>query len=58
MWTFGKRNARIKFTQILKMQSPSPTDVRIAEIAKIAETKGDIAALQQHLREMIEGGGV
>jgi len=55
MWTFGKRNARIKFTQILKMQSPSPTDVRIAEIAKIAETKGDIAALQQHLREMIEG---
>jgi hypothetical protein len=37
------------------MQSPSPADVRIAEIAKIAETKGDIAALRQHLKAVIEG---
>jgi len=37
------------------MQSPSPNDARIAEIAKIAETKGDIVALQQHVKEVIEG---
>jgi hypothetical protein len=37
------------------MQSPSPNDARIAEIAKIAETKSDIAALQQHVKEVIEG---
>jgi hypothetical protein len=37
------------------MQSPSPNDVRIAEIAKIAGTKGDIAALQRHLKEVLEG---
>src|SRR5258708_2339929 len=37
------------------MQSPSSTDSRIAEFAKLAETKGDIASLQQHLREVVEG---
>lgn len=37
------------------MQSPSPNDARIAEIAKIAETKSDIVALQQHVKEVIEG---
>jgi hypothetical protein len=37
------------------MQSPSSTDSRIAEFAKLIETKGDIASLQQHLREVIEG---
>jgi len=42
-------------TQTFKMQSPSPNDARIAEIAKIAETKSDIVALQQHVKEVIEG---
>jgi hypothetical protein len=37
------------------MQSPSSTDSRIAEIAKIAENKGGLASLQQHLKEVIEG---
>ncbi len=37
------------------MQSPSPNDARIAEIAKIAETKSDIAALQEHVKEVTEG---
>ena len=37
------------------MLSPSSTDIRIAEIAKIAETKGGLASLQQHLKEVIEG---
>jgi hypothetical protein len=37
------------------MLSPSSTDTRIAEIAKIAETKGGLASLQQHLKEVIEG---
>jgi hypothetical protein len=37
------------------MLSPSSTDSRIAEIAKIAETKGGLASLQQHLKEVIEG---
>ena len=41
--------------QTFKMQSPSPNDTRIAEIAKIAETKSDIAALQHHVKEVIEG---
>jgi len=37
------------------MQSPSPNDARIAEIAKIAETKSDLVALRQHVKEVIEG---
>ena len=37
------------------MLSPSSTDTRIAEIAKIAETKGSLASLQQHVKEVIEG---
>jgi hypothetical protein len=32
-----------------------PIDVREAEIAKIAESKEDLAALRHHLREIIEG---
>jgi hypothetical protein len=42
-------------SQIFYMLSPSSTDTRIAEIAKIAETKGGLASLQQHLKEVIEG---
>jgi hypothetical protein len=34
---------------------PSPNDVRIAGISKIAETKADTAALHHHLKEVIEG---
>jgi hypothetical protein len=34
---------------------PSPNDVRIAGISKITETKADIAALHQHLKEVVEG---
>jgi hypothetical protein len=41
--------------QNLDMQTPSTTDSRIAEFAKLLETKGDIASLQQHLKEVIEG---
>jgi hypothetical protein len=37
------------------MQTPTTTDSRIAEFAKLIETKGDIASLQQHLKEVIEG---
>jgi hypothetical protein len=37
------------------MQTPSTTDSRIAEFAKLIETKGDIASLQVHLKEVIEG---
>jgi hypothetical protein len=37
------------------MQLPSTTDSRIAEFAKLIETKGDIASLQEHLKEVIEG---
>jgi len=37
------------------MQLPSTTDSRIAEFAKLIEHKGDIASLQQHLKEVIEG---
>src|ERR1700719_825035 len=37
------------------MQPPSTTDARIADFAKLIETKGDIASLQHHLREVIEG---
>jgi hypothetical protein len=37
------------------MQTPLTTDSRIAEFAKLLETKGDIAFLQQHLKEVIEG---
>jgi hypothetical protein len=42
-------------SQISDMLSPSSTDTRIAEIAKIAETKGGLASLQQHLKDVIEG---
>jgi len=42
-------------SQISDMQPPSSTDSRIAEFAKLTETKGDIASLQRHLREVIEG---
>lgn len=45
-------NRTLRFSD---MQSPSSTDSRIAEFAKLSETKGDIASLQQHLREVIEG---
>jgi|GEM_PF-661275 len=41
--------------QISDMLSSSSTDTRIAEIAKITETKGGLASLQQHLKEVIEG---
>ena len=34
---------------------PSPNDARIAGISKITETKADVAALQQHLKEVVEG---
>jgi hypothetical protein len=37
------------------MQAPSTTDFRIAEFAKLVETKGDVASLQRHLKEVIEG---
>ena len=37
------------------MQPPSTTDARIADFAKLIETKGDIASLQRHLKEVIEG---
>jgi hypothetical protein len=37
------------------MQPPSAIDARIADFAKLIETKGDIASLQHHLKEVIEG---
>jgi hypothetical protein len=37
------------------MPLPSTTDARIADFAKLIETQGDIASLQQHLKEVIEG---
>ena len=37
------------------MQLPSTTDSRIAEFAKLTGHKGDIASLQHHLKEVIEG---
>jgi hypothetical protein len=37
------------------MQLPSTTDSRIAEFAKLSEHKADIASLQHHLKEVIEG---
>jgi hypothetical protein len=46
---------RESYSQIFDMLSPSSTDTRIAEIAKIAETKGGLASLQQHVKEVIEG---
>jgi hypothetical protein len=46
---------RESYFQIPHMQLPSTTDSRIAEFAKLTENKGDIASLQQHLREVIEG---
>jgi len=46
---------RESFSQTFPMQTPSITDSRIAEFARLIETKGDIASLQQHLKEVIEG---
>jgi hypothetical protein len=46
---------RESFSQTFNMQTPSVTDSRIAEFAKLIETKGDIASLQLHLKEVIEG---
>ena len=46
---------RESYSQIFDMLSPSSTDTRIAEIAKIADSKGGLASLQQHLKEVIEG---
>ncbi len=37
------------------MPLPSTTDARIADFAKLIETQGDIASLQQHLKDVIEG---
>jgi len=37
------------------MQPPSTTDSRIADFAKTIENKDDIATLQEHLKEVIEG---
>ena len=37
------------------MQLPSTTDSRIAEFARLTEHKGDVASLQHHLKEVIEG---
>ncbi len=37
------------------MHPMDPIDAREAEIAKIAESKEDIAALQQHVTEIVEG---
>src|SRR5580658_2139049 len=42
-------------SRIPDMQTPLTTDSRIAEFAKLLETKGDIASLQKHLKEVIEG---
>ena len=36
-------------------QIADPIDLREAEIAKIAESKEDVAVLRQHLQEIIEG---
>jgi hypothetical protein len=36
------------------MQPYSPNDARIAEITRIVETKADAAALQRHLKEVLE----
>src|ERR1700689_85657 len=41
--------------QAPNMQLPSTNDSRIADFAKLIETKGDIASLQQHLKAVIEG---
>jgi hypothetical protein len=46
---------RESFFQTSNMQTPSTTDSRIAEFAKLIETKGEIASLQLHLKEVIEG---
>ena len=46
---------RESYFQPPDMQPPSTTDSRIAEFAKLIETKGDISSLQQHLKEVIEG---
>jgi hypothetical protein len=37
------------------MSSATPLDARAAEIAKIVVTKEDVAALQQHLKDVMEG---
>jgi hypothetical protein len=36
------------------MQAHSPNEARIAEITRIVETKADAAALQRHLKEVLE----
>jgi hypothetical protein len=41
--------------QTAVMQLPSTTDSRIAEFAKLIGNKGEIASLQRHLKEVIEG---
>src|SRR5579863_2679327 len=46
---------RESHSRLPNMQTPLTTDSRIAEFAKLIETKGDIASLQQHLKEVIEG---
>ena len=46
---------RESYFETPNMQPPSATDSRIAEFAKLTETKGDIASLQRHLKEVIEG---
>jgi hypothetical protein len=46
---------RKSYFQTAKMQLPSTTESRITEFAKLIETKGDIASLQQHLKEVIDG---
>lgn len=51
----GVDGVRESYSQNSVMLSPSSTDTRIAEIAKIAETKGGLASLQQHLKEVIAG---
>jgi hypothetical protein len=39
----------------VNMQSLDPIDAREAQIVKISESKKDLAALRQHLKEIVEG---
>jgi hypothetical protein len=41
--------------QLPTMQIASTNDSRIAEFAKLIENKGDVASLQNHLKDVIEG---
>src|ERR1039457_4673627 len=41
--------------QLSTMQIASTNDSRIAEFAKLIENKGDVASLQNHLKDVIEG---